>query len=96
MTSYSTISLCSKVTFKLTNLARWFRKRVLCNRIYVNKKQMKSLEKLITLPVSLKVAVGNVKYIFNIDILVNKESHWLQVSVTKLLGDQSDNIRMPN
>ena len=32
--------------------------------------QMKPLEKSITLAVSLKVAVGNVKYIFNIDILV--------------------------
>ena len=32
---------------------------------------MKTLEKSITLAVSLKVAVGNVKYIFNIDILVN-------------------------
>ena len=31
---------------------------------------MKPLEKSITLVVSLKVAVGNVKYIFNIDILV--------------------------
>ena len=36
-----------------------------------NKKQMKPLEKSVTLMVSLKVAVGNVKYIFNIDILVN-------------------------
>ena len=32
---------------------------------------MKSLEKSITLAVSLKVAAGNVKYIFNIDILAN-------------------------
>ena len=29
---------------------------------------MKALEKSITLAVPLKVAVGNVKYIFNIDI----------------------------
>ena len=33
--------------------------------IYVNQKQMKSLEKLLTLAVSLKVAVGNIKYIFD-------------------------------
>ena len=45
--------------------------RVLCNGIYVNKKQMKSLEKSIILLVSLKVVVSNVKYVFNIDILVN-------------------------
>ena len=32
---------------------------------------METSEKSITLAVSLKVAVGNVKYIFNIDILVN-------------------------
>ena len=32
---------------------------------------MKPSEKSITLAVSLAVAVGNVKYIFNIDILVN-------------------------
>ena len=32
---------------------------------------MKPLEKSITLAASLKAAVGNVKYIFNIDILVN-------------------------
>ena len=32
---------------------------------------MKSLEKSITLAVSLQIADGNVKYIFNIDILVN-------------------------
>ena len=32
---------------------------------------MKSLEKSITLAVSLKIADGNVKYIFNIDTLVN-------------------------
>ena len=32
---------------------------------------MKPLKKSITLAISLKVAVGNVKYIFNIDILVN-------------------------
>ena len=32
---------------------------------------MKSLEKSITLAVSLKVVFGNVKYIFNIDILLN-------------------------
>ena len=32
---------------------------------------MKSLEKSITLAVSLKVVLGNVKYIFNVDILVN-------------------------
>ena len=45
--------------------------RVLCNRIILNRKQMKPSEKSITLAVSLTVAVGNVKYIFNIDILVN-------------------------
>ena len=39
--------------------------------IFLNKKEMKPLEKSITLAVSLKVAVGNVKYIFNIYILVN-------------------------
>ena len=33
---------------------------------------MKSSEKSVTLAVYLKVAVGNVKCIFNIDILVNK------------------------
>ena len=38
---------------------------------FLNKKQMKSLEKSFTLAVSLKVTVANVKYIFNIDILVN-------------------------
>ena len=36
---------------------------------------MKSLEKSITLAFSLKVAVGNVKYIFNIDVLVNWEQN---------------------
>ena len=41
------------------------------NGIFLNKKQVKTLEKSITLAVSLKAAVGNVKYIFNIDILVN-------------------------
>ena len=45
--------------------------RVLYNGIFLNKKQMKPLEKSITLAVSLKVAFGNVKYIFNIDILAN-------------------------
>ena len=25
-----------------------------------------------------------------------KESHWLQVSATKLLGDYSGNVKMPN
>ena len=43
----------------------------LCNGIFLNKKQIKYLEKPITLAVSLKVAVGNVKYTFNIDVLVN-------------------------
>ena len=73
--------LCSKVTWRSSNLLALhvvslqiclrFRIRVLCNGIYVNKKQMKSLEISITVAVSLNVAVANVKYIFNIDILVN-------------------------
>ena len=29
-------------------------------------------------------------------ILKKNESHWLQVSTSKLLGDYSDNIKMPN
>ena len=36
---------------------------------------MKPLEKSITLAVSLKVAVGNVKYIFDIDILINQKQN---------------------
>ena len=36
---------------------------------------MKPLEKSMTLAVSLKVAVGNVKYVFNIDILVNQKQN---------------------
>ena len=32
---------------------------------------METSERSIALAVSLKVAVGNVKYIFNIDVLVN-------------------------
>ena len=45
------------------------------NGIFLNKKQMTTLEKSITLAVSLKVAVSNVKYIFNIDILVNQKQN---------------------
>ena len=45
--------------------------RFLCNGIYVNKKQMKSFEKSITFAFSWKVAVGKVKCIFIINILVN-------------------------
>ena len=52
-------------------LSGWFKMHVLCNRIILNRKQMKPSEKSITLAVSLTVAAGNVKYIFNIDILVN-------------------------
>ena len=48
----------------------WFGICVLCYGIFLNKKEMKLLEKSITLAVSLKVAVDNVKYIFNIDIIV--------------------------
>ena len=36
---------------------------------------MKSSEKSITFAVSLKVAVGNVKYVFHIDILANKKQN---------------------
>ena len=36
---------------------------------------MKSSEKSITFAVSLKVAVGSVKYIFHIDILANKKQN---------------------
>ena len=45
--------------------------RSISNGILVKKKQIKSSEKINYLKVSLKVAVGNVKYIFIIDILVN-------------------------
>ena len=45
--------------------------RFLCNGIYVNKKQMKSFEKSITFAFSWKVAVGKLKCIFIINILVN-------------------------
>ena len=45
------------------------------NGIFLNKKQMTTLEKSITLAVSLKDAVSNVKYIFNIDILVNQKQN---------------------
>ena len=59
----------------------WFRISVLCYGIFLNKNQMKPLEKSITLAVSLKVAVGNVNfifninYIFNIDISVNQKQN---------------------
>ena len=33
---------------------------------------------------------------YSTELLLNKESHWLQVSVTKLRGDSSDNIKMPD
>ena len=56
--------------------------RVLRNEIFLNKKQMKPLEKSTTLAVSLKVAVGFVKYIFNIDILVN----WKQNNISAVGG----------
>ena len=36
---------------------------------------MKPLEKSITLAVSLKIAVDNVKYIFSIDIKVNQKQN---------------------
>ena len=36
---------------------------------------MKPLEKSITLAICLKVAAGNVKYILNIDILVNQRQN---------------------
>ena len=56
--------------------------RVLHNEIFLNKKQMKPLEKSTALAVSLKVAVGIVKYIFNIDILVN----WKQNNISVVGG----------
>ena len=66
------------------------------NGIFLNKKQMTTLEKSITLAVSLKVAVSNVKYIFNIDILVNQkqnnissETSWLRVFQFLKAGVQS-------
>ena len=40
---------------------------------------MKPLEKSITLAVSPKIAIGNVKYIFNIDILVNSQQNNISV-----------------
>ena len=43
---------------------------------------MKPLEKSTALAVSLKVAVGIVKYIFNIDILVN----WKQNNISAVGG----------
>ena len=46
---------------------------VLCNRIILNRKQMKPSEKSITLAVSLTVAAGNVKYIRYLSKLVTKQ-----------------------
>ena len=40
---------------------------------------MKPLEKSITLAISLKVAIGKVKYIFKIDILVNQQQNNISV-----------------
>ena len=42
---------------------------------FLNKKQMNRLEKSIASAVSLKVAVGNLKYNFNIDVLVNQKQN---------------------
>ena len=61
--------------------------RVLHNEIFLNKKQMKPLEKSTALAVSLKVAVGIVKYIFNIDILVN----WKQNNIS-VVGGMFDRV----
>ena len=52
--------------------SEWFTTCVLRNGIFLSKKQIIPLEKLITSAISLKVAVRNVKCIFNIDILVNQ------------------------
>ena len=60
-------------------LLGWFRICVPCNGIFLNKKQMKPSEKSITSAVCLKVAVGNVKYILNIDVLVNWKQNNIRV-----------------
>ena len=52
-----------------------FQDTCLWNGIFVDKMQIKSLEKAINLAIYLKVEVGNVKYIFNINILVNQEQN---------------------
>ena len=67
----------SPIYFAEQLFSGWVR-RVLCYGVFLNKRQMKPLEKLITLAVSLKVVVGNVKYI-NIDILVNHKQNNVSV-----------------
>ena len=67
----------SPIYFAEQLFSGWVR-RVLCYGVFLNKRQMKPLEKLITLAVSLKVVVGNVKYI-NIDILVNYKQNNVSV-----------------
>ena len=57
----------------------WFRIRGLFYEIFLNTKEMKPLEKSITLAISLKVAIGKVKYIFKIDILVNQQQNNISV-----------------